>query len=139
MSIILPVRENYYAEINLQWTLYNSNCHGTQEKSRLELRVQDIESFFSKTNIQGTGKFFAIEKFGLRTIRLACRRTAFRPQLMDNSTIVVFLLIKEPESGSWLNIKHFRRFFFNSFAVPYENICSLFFSNYAINNRSKTF
>ena len=73
MSIILfAKRENEFTKINLQWTLDNSNYYGTEEIVRVEGRVWDTESCFSKTSEQETGEFvWTIRKFGLRSIRLA--------------------------------------------------------------------
>ena len=41
-------RENEYAEINLQWTLDNSNYHGTEKMVQIDWGVRDTESFFMK-------------------------------------------------------------------------------------------
>ena len=58
--------------MSLQLTLDKTNCLGTEEIVRVEMRVRDIESLFHETSNLGTGEFvWAIGKFGLRSIRLA--------------------------------------------------------------------
>ena len=58
--------------MSLQLTLDKTNCLGTEEIVRVEMRVRDIEILFHETSNLGTGEFvWAIGKFGLRSIRLA--------------------------------------------------------------------
>ena len=40
--------------MNLQWTLDNSNYHGTERTVRIEEGVRDTESFFHETSDQET-------------------------------------------------------------------------------------
>ena len=58
--------------MSLQLTLDKSNCLGTEEIVRVEMKVRDNESFFHETSNLGTEEFvWAMGKFGLRSIRLA--------------------------------------------------------------------
>ena len=59
MSIILPVKERKKttinkSKINIQWTLDNSNNHGTEKIVQVEGRVGDTDTFFPETSDQET-------------------------------------------------------------------------------------
>ena len=66
MSIILPVQKRENVETTLQWTLNNSNDHGTEEIVWVEGTVWDTASYFPETSDQETKEFvWAIRKFFL--------------------------------------------------------------------------